>query len=280
MKTLNARFSLAVIIPTVLLVAAPGCQNSDLHNNSLLSPRSEKAERLSDRQIAELKLSLGCSLEQRGDVEGAMATYREAVAKNAKSATGFWRMAVLHDRKGEIQESERLYRQALDIAPKNADIHCDYGYSLYLQRRWAEAEDHLRQALAVKSNHLRAHNNLGLVLAQNNCFDEALAEFRKAGCKEADARANLAFVLTLDRRWDEAREHYALALEADPRSETAKTGLEKLNGIVAKAAETPSQVALASYEEPAAQEDATDSSREPRRRKGRVRLETSEAEGK
>jgi Flp pilus assembly protein TadD len=110
------------------------------------------------------------------------------------------------------------------------------GYSLYLQRRWGEAEMNLRQALALKPSHSRAHNNLALVLAHGERLDEAFAEFRKAGCTEADARVNMAFVLTLERHWPEARRHYERALAADPSSTPAKKGLEQLSVLVAKAA--------------------------------------------
>src|SRR5207253_9547824 len=106
------------------------------------------------------------------------------------------RLAVLCDQQGDFTESARLHRQALAAEPANADGYCDYGYSLYLQRHWPEAEAALRQAVAIAPDHRRALNNLGLVLARTGMQSEALAAFRKAGCTEADAHANLAFALT------------------------------------------------------------------------------------
>src|SRR5262249_56804428 len=107
---------------------------------------------------------------------------------------------------------------------------------LYLQRRWEEAEAALRHALALEPGHSRAHNNLGLVLAQAGRPEDALASFRSAGCTEADAHVNLAFVLTLQRRWDEARGYYERALALEPASAPARTGLRQLDTLVAKAA--------------------------------------------
>ena len=42
--------------------------------------------------------------------------------------------------------------KALKLSPGSPDIYCDMGYSLYLQRRSAEAEMNLRQAIALDSN--------------------------------------------------------------------------------------------------------------------------------
>ena len=108
------------------------------------------------------------------------------------------------------------------------------GYSLYLQRRWAEAEMNLRQAIALDNKHSRAHNNLALVLAQNSRLNDALSEFHKGGSNRATAHANLAFVLTMERRWEEARAQYQLALAADPSSTELKTRLEQLDTLAAK----------------------------------------------
>jgi hypothetical protein len=92
----------------------------------------------------------------------------------------------------------------------------------------------LKQAIARDPKHLRAHSNLGLVLAHNARPEEAVAEFLKSGCDEADARENVAFVLTTERHWDEARGQYRLALQARPASESAQSRLKQLDTLVAK----------------------------------------------
>jgi Flp pilus assembly protein TadD len=204
--------------------------------------------RLTKRQVADVQLSLAQSLEREGELNAALDAYREVAEKHPQRATACWRMAVLHDRQGNVLESEGLYRRALKAEPTNPDIRCDFGYSLYLQKRWAEAEDQLRQAVASKSSHRRAHNNLGLLLAQTERLDEALVEFRQAGCQEAEARANVAFVLTLNHRWDEASAQYELALDANPGSAAAKAGLESLAGIVAKTAPAKEDLTRVGYE--------------------------------
>lgn len=244
----STTMSAAIVLAGVTVLMA-GCQFAGFRSDPQES--ADQGDRpLNGRQVADIQLSLARSLERRGEIEPALDAYRQVVEKDPRRATGYWRMAVLHDRQGKVGESEALYRQALKLDAKNADLLCDYGYSLYLQRRWVESEEKLRQAIAIKPRHPRAHNNLGLVLAQAERSTEALAEFGKAGCDAAQARSNLAFVMTLDRRWDEARQNYQLALDANPDSEIAKTGLANLEALTAKAANSEGSVVLTNHEEP------------------------------
>ncbi len=240
----------AAIAGTAVVACLAGCQFAGFRQARRETP--EHYDRpLNDRQVADVQLSLARSLELRGELEPALNAYRQVIEKDPHRAAAYWRMAVLQDRQGRVEESEALYREALKLDPKCPDLLCDYGYSLYLQRRWAESEERLRQAVALKPKHLRAHNHLGLVLAQTERADEALAEFRKAGCDVTEAHSNLAFVMTLNRRWEDARSHYELALEANPDSTVANAGLETLEAIAAKAPSSAGAITLTKFEHPA-----------------------------
>lgn len=239
---------MATVIGTSLLACLSGCQlpafPADRAANNTLGG-DNAAPRLTKRQITDVQLSVARSLELQGETERAMDAYRKAVENAPARSTGSWRLAVLHDRQNQLHESGSLYQQALKLDPNNPDIHCDYGYSLYLQRRWAEAEMHLRQAIAIKSDYPRAHNNLGLLLAQTERFGEALSEFQHSGCSETDAHANLAFVSMLNHNWDQARREYQLALHANPNSAAARTGVENLEALVAKTTPNTQSITLA-----------------------------------
>ena len=204
----------------------------------LLRESAEDIETLTPGQAADLQIALGRSLERRGEFDRAIAAYLEALERDEGRADACLRLAVLHDRRGRFQDSAAYYQRALEARPGDADAYCDMGYSLYLQRRYAEAEMNLRQALALDPDHPHSHNNLGLLLAHENRLDEALVEFRRGGCSTSAAHENLAFVLTLGRQWPEARDHYRLALAADPASEVAQTRLRELETLVAQEAPT------------------------------------------
>jgi Tfp pilus assembly protein PilF len=200
----------------------------------MLTGGGPEPAKITPRQVADVQIAYGRTLEKRGETAAAMATYTEALKQDPSRADALDRLAVLHDRQGKFEEAERLHRQAVAAQPQNADIQCNWGYSLYLQGRWAEAEGSFRQALAADPGHGRAHNNLGLVLAHAGRQEEALAEFRRGGCSEAEAHSNLAFGLTLEGCWPEARQHYEAALTADPSSEPAMKGLRELQVVLAK----------------------------------------------
>ena len=132
------------------------------------SPSPARDGKLTTAQQADMQIAMGRVSERQGDLAAAMASYGEALKRDGSRSDAYVRMAVVHDRQGEFRESADLYRQALKLSPGSPDIYCDMGYSLYLQRRWAEAEMNLRQAIALDNKHSRAHNNLALVLAQNS----------------------------------------------------------------------------------------------------------------
>ena len=233
----------------VLVLSLAGCKQTDTLQSS--SPRQQsswlsklpfsrsnrkksKDESLppvTAEQKADVQMALARSFEKQGQIDQAIKIYSNIVRKDDRRADACHRLAVLHDRKGDCGTSEQFYRAALEREPRNAATHCDLGYSFYLQRRWQEGEASLRQAIAIKPDLTRAHINLGLLLARIGRDDESLMEFSRAGCPEADARANLAFAFMLEERWMESQRQYEFALAIDPQSEAARHGLDALQSL-------------------------------------------------
>jgi Tfp pilus assembly protein PilF len=215
------------------MACSPGCVH--LEQTAPTPARSpvitEPTPKLSSQQAAEVHVGLGRSLEKRGDLNQATAAYLEAQKRDPGCLDACLRLAVVYDRQGKFQDSAVQYGKALKLAPKNPDVYCDLGYSLYLQKRWPEAESNLRRAISLKADHSRAHNNLGLVLARTNRLDDAAAQFREGGCKPADAYVNVAFALTLDRQWEAAKLQYQHALAIDSTSQPAHDGLRNLEKL-------------------------------------------------
>lgn len=230
------------------LLCLAGCEHFDPPSllPSTVTASTLPPSKLKTQQIADVQVALARSLEKQGETAQAIATYKEALRLDPSRADAGLRLAMLYDKEGKFNESLPLYQKALAGSPGNPDIFCDMGYSLYLQRRFGEAEVNLRQAIALAPEHVRAHNNLGLVLAHSGQPEEAVAEFRRAGCTEADAQINLAFALTLENNWAEAGRRYEKALAIDSSSAAARKGLRELDSVVTKAnqvrpASAPSQ---------------------------------------
>lgn len=201
----------------------PSARPKEHASASLLD--SGPSARVTGRQAADVRIAVGRSHEEGGKLAEAEASYIEALKKDPRRADAEARLAILADRKGDAAAADRHFARALKLAPRDPEILCDRGYSLYLRRRWAEAESSLDGALAASPGHARAHSNLALVLARRGENERALAEFARAGLDPSDARSNLALVLATEGRLEEARREYGLALAAKPGSAAAKEGL-------------------------------------------------------
>jgi Tfp pilus assembly protein PilF len=228
--------------------SAPGGLSFTSWFNSAPSPAKPiPAPEPNAKQKAEMEMELGRSLEREGKLNEALKVYEEVAKKDSRRIDAQERMAIVNDQLGNFKEADKIYATALKREPKNFDLLCDRGYSFYLQDRDAEAESMLRQALAIDPHMARAHNNLGLVLAHNGKSDEALKEFSRGGCRESDARVNLAYCLMAQRDFSSAQKQLQLAMAADPQSDSPGRGLAHLRWVASKPA--TDQVALASAQQ-------------------------------
>lgn len=166
-------------------------------------------------------------LAKNGDEVQAILLYEKARKNDPKSHVSR-RLAVLYDRQGDFQKAQEEYHKALKQDPRDADLLNNMGYGYYSRGRWTEAELYLRQALAVKPKHPEATMNLGLCVGAQGRYAEALELFEKAATR-AQARCNLAFVLTTQHKWPEAKRTYQAALQIDPDIPLARAALAKLD---------------------------------------------------
>ena len=201
---------------------------------------------LSDQDKAEIHVAMANAAEERGDVEAALKGYQRARELGIESPETLHRMALLHDRRGESADSAQLYEAALAKEPNNCEVHCDYGYSLYLRQNWAESEAHLREAIRLKPDFNRAHNNLAMLLARTGQTDLAMAEFARAGVRQAEAHANIGLAMILEGNGPEATRHMTLAASLDPSNqmqERLATYRGALKGVETQLASSQVQVA-------------------------------------
>lgn len=209
----------------LLLAAAPGCARLSQALNSALPNRAQQTK--TQYSVARLQ-------ERQGNLVQAKQKYEEIVRQNPRNVDARHRLAVVHSRLGDLDQADRYFQEALDLAPAHGEVWCDLGYALYMHNDPTGAEEALRQALECDPGNKRATNNLALVLGQQDRFDESLAMFRKCGT-EAEAHANLAYVYTQSGRGQKAIEHYSRALDLDQDLTVAKAALVQLAAMKAKA---------------------------------------------
>jgi tetratricopeptide (TPR) repeat protein len=196
--------------------------------------------------------AFGHELERDGRQPEALRCYAQAVRSSPRAAIGWFDLAVARQhaepaaalrmyahgvslepsafhynqlgvmlRQAERQdEAARRFVQAARMAPHDADPLFNLGGTHELAARHGEALHAYRGALErERKNEARIQNNIGNVLARLSRWAEALAAYREA--EEADpafveTHQNLAHLLGLAERFDEADRHLARAARLQP----------------------------------------------------------------
>jgi tetratricopeptide (TPR) repeat protein len=117
------------------------------------------------------------------------------------------------------QDSEILFRHALDVTRDNWLAHNNLGVTLVRLGRLQEAIVQLEQALRIQPDFAEAHNNLGSALAPGGRLTEAMGHWERTLQLKpdfAEAHNNLGLALVRLRRLQEAIGHYEQALRIKP----------------------------------------------------------------
>lgn len=118
---------------------------------------------------------------------------------NALSVKG----AIL-DQLGQNQQARALYQQAMVLAPNEASLEANLGLSYAMTSELSRAETHLRAAQRKNGANSRIRQNLALVLGLQGRFDEARAIYLSE-LPADQVEANMAYIralLTQQNRWD------------------------------------------------------------------------------
>lgn len=108
-----------------------------------------------------------------------------------------WRItnvqASILDQMARHEDAQRMYDEALKIAPGQPEILSNLGLSLALSRKLAQAEQVLRQAVAHPAADQRVRQNLALVIGLQGRFGEA-EELARRDLPPAAAEQNVAYL--------------------------------------------------------------------------------------
>ena len=83
-------------------------------------------------------------------------------------------------RSGQVPRAESIYRQVLDIDDNHVSGNNLLGLLCIQTKRFDQAVNHIKKALAEKPDDAQAHSNLGLALKDLNRFEEAAGHFKQA----------------------------------------------------------------------------------------------------
>jgi Flp pilus assembly protein TadD len=126
---------------------------------------------------------------------------------------------------GKTSEAVALYKEALEQQPGNPNYHFKLAIALSRAGDAAGERQELEKAIAIDPKLPGPQNAMGFVLSRAGDADEAVKHFQQAvqaapGWPEA--WINLAAELAVTRRFSEARQAVAKALELDPQNQEAR----------------------------------------------------------
>lgn len=130
-----------------------------------------------------------------------------------------WAIAAAHHRAGDLAKAQQSYLQILAIDVHHADSLHQLGMIEYALGHPEVAIKMIRRAIASDGNNARYDSNLGFLLEEQGCHDEAAAACERAlelKPDYAEAYNNLGNALKSQGKLDEAAACYERALKLDP----------------------------------------------------------------
>jgi tetratricopeptide (TPR) repeat protein len=133
-----------------------------------------------DPNYADAYFRLGIALEKRCDIGGAIVAYDRATELLPSLTEAWFRVGALVYSLGHRDEAIGCFRRAAKTGPKTSFGRLGKARALLTQDRDQEAEQVLRQTLALEPKNAMAHDLLGNLLAEFGRFDEARDCFQRA----------------------------------------------------------------------------------------------------
>ena len=136
-------------------------------------------ERASDQDPSnpEIYAAWGWTLTSKGDFDGAIAKYQQALKYDDKyaHAYGYWGNTLL--RKQDYEGAIAQCQQALKYDPNYADAYGYWGNALQSELNYVGAIEKYQQELRLEPESEYAHSDLGNALRGKGDYDGAIAEY-------------------------------------------------------------------------------------------------------
>jgi tetratricopeptide (TPR) repeat protein len=163
--------------------------------------------------------------------EKAYEVYGEAVARFPSDTELMYDQAMMSEKFNRLDAMEKLFRQVIAAKPDHHHAYNALGYSMADRNtRLQEAYDLIRKAVSLAPEDPYIMDSLGWVEFRLGRLEQAEATLRRAYDIKADPEiaAHLGEVLWVLGREDEAKKLWRNANAKDPRNETLKGTLQRL----------------------------------------------------
>ncbi len=173
-------------------------------------------------------LDLAYRYHVSGELAQAERLYRQILEVDPKQALVYSNLGAVLQATGRSQEAWACWKEAVRLNPSFGNAHNNLGGYHKEQRQWAEAIACYRQALRFEPNNVDANYNLGVILQEEGQFADAIESFLRiiqVNPYHADAYNNLGSAFFKLGRHAEAIEYYGQTLRVDPNHAGALNNL-------------------------------------------------------
>ena len=150
---------------------------------------------------------LAAVYEKEGDIDQALAHYREAVnneyGNKTETVIYHFNLAAFLLKQKKVNEALSNYEAVLQIDADNAKAHCYLANTLAVLGRIDECMNHFSEAIRIDPEYAEAHYHLANILAGSGRVGEAILEYRKSCSldpKRPEPANNLARILATHER--------------------------------------------------------------------------------
>lgn len=177
---------------------------------------------------------LGCAVATRLQArywESSMTLWRHALAVTRDNYAAHTYYGNALSERGDLQGAIAEYSEAIRIRPSYPEAHNNLGPALAQTGRIDDAITEFRGAIKLRPNYADAHNNLGVALASQGRFDDAITEYTEALRLDPDhakARTNLGLALQARGRTADAVRELEQAVKLHPNDIEARKALDAL----------------------------------------------------
>jgi len=128
-----------------------------------------------------ISVMLPATYMQVGYWQSTSRLFRHALDVTESNYTAYYMLAREVGANGNLEAALKHYRQALSIYPAFvAMMHNRNGYDLFTRGELEQAEIQFAEALKIKPDYANAHNNLGVLLAQQEHYTDAMKHLAAA----------------------------------------------------------------------------------------------------
>ena len=162
------------VFVVAVLIASSACVSSGDR------PRETEA---SPREAAQINYQLGSQYFRQGKLKLARERLERAIEQDPSLPGPYTALALIYDQTGDFDRADSYYRDALRVAPRDANVQNTYGFFLCNRGRHAEGQKYFARAAANPDNRAPevAFSNAGVCAlampdrpAAENYFREAL----------------------------------------------------------------------------------------------------------